>query len=401
MKYLMMFLTLSLIFLSCSENNTAILWSSNEEVADIVELYNSSNSEYRIIFQYRKDLVSSYIKADNKPDLVIGEDLQNKDIKKNMLSLNKLFDEAFPLKNPIIPALTEGIYLNDDIKILPLAFTLTSAVFNRNSKIIDNTLPSYDLKLMKENAVSYNSEQKLRGYSPYWDRTFIFAAMELYGSAFSSSENKTLVWNNDNVESAVDFMIDWNELNGGNERMSAFNDKFLYENRIKLLKDKKILLTTMDSSEFMTLSDSMSHDLDFLYLSRDNTLHPDKMIFGGITKKTSARQASSDFLLWLLQENTQKKIIESVLKNKTGGFAFMGGFSSLININKFILPQFYPRLSGKIPDYRYLLPQSDKPVDFNSMRDELLTTWVLENTKGDTLGLTDALEKWEKLRVPF
>lgn len=397
----MMFIILPLIFFSCSENNTAVLWSGNEEAADIVELYNSSNNEYRIIFQYRENLVSSYIKSDKKPDLIIGEDLQNRVIKSDMLSLNKLPGEAFPLNEALIPALTEGICIGDDKKILPLSFTLSTAVFNKNSKRIDRTLPSYDLELMKENAISYNREQKSRGYSPYWDNDFIFTVLELYGSSFSSAEGRTLAWNREKMDSAVEFMADWNERNGGQELIAAFNDKFLYENRIKLLKDEKILLTTMDSSDFMTFTDSMSRDLDFLYISRANQLHPRKIIYGGISKKTSSRQASSDFLLWLLEEETQREIIESSLRNKTGGFAILGGFSSLIEVNRFILPQFYPRLSGKIPDHRYILPQSEKPLDFTSMRDELLTPWVLDRVEGNAIELSDALEKWEKLRIPF
>lgn len=401
MKYVIFFLTLTLSILSCSESRTAILWSSNEEAADLAELYNNTHDEYRIIFQYKKDLVSSYIQADKKPDLIIGDDLQNMDIKSLMLNLNSLYNRNFNGEDQIIPSLMNGAEIDDEIKILPLSFSLTAAVFKRDSKRIDERLPSLDLALMRDLSISYNLEQKKRGYSPYWDNDFIFAVLELYGSSFASSDKKTLSWNQENLDSALEFMKTWNEQNGGMSEMSFFNDKFLYDNRIKILKEERILLTIMNSSRFLTLSDNMSRELGFLYVSHDNKLHPERIVYGGITKTTKEQNAASDFLTWLMTEKAQVDILESSLKNKTGGFAILGGFSSLSKVNSLILPQYYPRLAGKIPEPSYILPQSEKPVDFKNIKYKLITSWVLEKSEGNELTFSEALDKWEELRIPF
>lgn len=341
------------------------------------------------------------MQADKKPDLIIGENLQNSSIKSKMHNLNNLFNTSVPNEKNMNSALMPGIYFNEEKKILPLSFSLTSAVFNTNSKRINHRAPTIDLKTMRDSAVAFNQEQKSRGYSPYWDKDFIFSILELFQSDFTSSASGTLIWQQDNIDFAINFMNEWNDLNGGTEEMTSFDQKYLYDNRIKILKENRILFTTMNSSAFMMLSDSMRRDLDFLYISQNSMVYPEDIIYGGISKKTSAFKASSDFLSWLIHEETQKTIIESSLKNKTGDFAILGGFSSLNSVNNFILPQFYPRLTGKIPAPRYILPQTEKPVDFKPMKDTLITSWAIDKSEGDPLDLSEALQKWEKLRIPF
>ena len=134
MKYLTILIIILILFLSCSRENTAILWSSNREAADIVELYNTENKKYRIIFQYKEDLVSSYIKADRKPDILIGENLQNRDIKMEMANLESLYTSSSLNGETINQALLGGIFLNREKRLLPLSYSLTTAVFKKSSK---------------------------------------------------------------------------------------------------------------------------------------------------------------------------------------------------------------------------------------------------------------------------
>jgi len=370
-------------------------------VAQVVEQYNSGNSEFKVIFQYRENVVSSFKREEQKPDIIIGADLQNSDIKAEMQNLNNLFDMSVPEKENMISSLMKGITVKGEKRLLPLSFSLMSAVFKKDSKRINSRLPSLNLETMRNSSVVFNQEQKTRGYSPYWDKDLVFTILELFQSDFSSSEKGALLWNQENLDSAVQFMNEWNELNGGTEEMLSFNQKFLYDNRIKILKEERILFTSMDSAAFMELSDLMSRDLDFLYITRNFMFQPADIVYGGISKKTSAQGASSDFLSWLIDEETQREIIESSLRSKTGNFAVLGGFSSLNSVNKLILPEYYPRLAGKIPEPQYILPQSEKPVDFESMKETLITEWVLERSEGNSISLSDALEKWEKLRITF
>ena len=401
MKPYLIILTITLLLFSCSNQKTAVLWSSNKETAEIVELYNTGNSEYRIIFQYKENLVSSFIKADERPDIIIGEDLQNIQVKSELLSLENLYKKDFPKNGTINQALIGGVEFENSKHLLPLSYSLTAAVYNKNSKRVDSSLPTIELEKMKNDSISYNNEIKKRGFSPLWDENFIIALLDLFEASFSSSEEKMLTWNDQNIESALAFLKDWNELNGGLEQMSQFDDKFLFDNRIKILKEERILFSIMDSASFMELSDSMNKDIDFIYISHKFMIHPEKIVYGGINKKTSSYNASTDFLSWLTKAHTQEKIIQSLLKNKSGNFAILGGFSSINEVNEQILRRYYPRLAGKIPESQYIQMQNEKPVDFNSIKYELITSWVINSINGGEIKLDDALEKWEKLRIPF
>lgn len=387
--------------ISCSNKNTAVLWSNTKEAVSIVEQYNKNNKEYRIIFQYRENLTAAYINADKKPDIIIGWDLQNKEIKSELLKLDNFFYDNFPDENEINQSLMEGVYLNEEKHLIPLSYSLTTAVFNKNSKRIDQELPSIEIEQMIKDSTSYNDEQKKRGYSPLWDVNFICAVLELYGSSFTSSETDSLQWNEKELQRAMDLILEWNRLNGGKDEMALFNAKYMYDNRIKILKDERILFSTMNISDFMKLSDSMSKDLNFLYISHNYTLNPENIVYGGINKKTRALKTSTDFLSWLLNSETQRQIIEESLKNKSQSFGILGGFSSLEDFNCSTLPQYYPRLNGKIPDSRYIRHEMERPVEYNSIKNDLIATWAIKKVEGDNISLTDALEKWEKLRIPF
>jgi hypothetical protein len=396
----MLFIILPLLLLSCSGRNTAVLWSSNKEIVNIVDLYNSSNKEYRIIFQYKENPASAYIKADKKPDILIGEDLQNKEIKSEMINLDTFFKKEIPADD-INQALLAGVYLDDNKHLIPLSYSLTTAVFNNNTKRINQDLPTYETHQMMLDAADFNEGQKKRGYSPFWDPSFTYAVLALSGSDFTSSDEKTIQWEEVQLKSGMDFLIEWNQLNGGSELMDFFNTKYLYGNRIQILKDERILFTVMTSSEFLELSDEVSQGLNFLFVSQDFKLNAEDIVYGGISRKTAARAPAADFISWLMKIENQERIVSETLKNKSQSFGFLGGFSSLNSLNCNILTDYYPQLKGKIPSSQYILPEKERPLDFNTIKQELITDWAKKKANGENTTLSEALEKWEKLRIPF
>ncbi len=65
MKQFLILFIFILLFISCSDKKTAVLWSSNREAVNIAELYNNSNKEYRIVFQYKENLTASFTVCQN------------------------------------------------------------------------------------------------------------------------------------------------------------------------------------------------------------------------------------------------------------------------------------------------------------------------------------------------
>lgn len=387
-------LLLALIFTSCTEEKTILLWSDRKEMADAAELYNKSGTEYRVVFQYKEELVSSFVDADVKPDIIIGRDLANKLIKSEMALIP---DES---AGKTITALRGGTELNGGTRLVPLSFSPETIIFRKESKRVDGNRPSLDLTEIKDLSTAYNDEKK-RGYSPFWDRDFLLAVLDLYGSEFRSGEERTLEWNETELNEALSFLLQWNTANSEKGDLSLFDEKYLYDNRLKILKEERILFTTLTLGDFMVLSDAMSRDLNFLYISHEEMMQGGEIVYGGIYRKTGVQDKASHFLQWLMTTENQEMIIQSALSNRTGTFGFLGGLSSNNEVNTLIMPRFYPRLRGKIPEESFLLPGREKPEDYQSVKYDLLSPWLEEKQSGEEITLEQALEKWEKLRIPF
>ncbi len=402
MKRYIILILLSLFFLSCSKEKTAVLWSSNREAANIVELFNISESEYKIIFKFKEDLAASFLEAEKKPDIIIGEDLQNYNIKSALINLNYFFNKTSNEKNIINQALLNGSYFNNQLSLIPISYALTAVVFKKNTKKIDRTMASLELKQMQIYSAAFNNDNfKRKGFSPFWDNDFIYAFLSHYQSSFTATESQDLKWDKEKLATAMNILEEWNMSNGGSEIMRDFNNKYLYDNRIKILKEERILFTTMSTSEFMLLPDSANKDLDFLYISNQFNMNPIERIYAGINKKTNAAKPALAFLSWLLNIESQTLIIKSSINRKEGTFGLFGGFSSINSVNSDIFPLYYPRLRGKIPEPEYIMSNLERPFDFNTIKDELITSWVQKNINGENITLDESFEKWNKLRIPF
>lgn len=368
-------------------------------MADIVEIYNRTEKENPVIFQYREDPVSSFFNENKRPDIVINTNLTNNIFKNEMADLSFILDSDESLdslaKSPLLVTGEDG-----KIPLLPLSYSPLVIVYKRNNKRIAANKTVLNIEEIEEKSTAFNEEKRI-GYSPYWDDSFLMALMDLYGSSFQSDEKTLLKWNDEGLDLSLKRLDHWEEQNGGMESMNDFNNKYMYENRIKLLLDERILFSTFPLGKFLCYSDSRINDLDFALLAHAGNIHPGDTINGGINRKTKSFRGSSRFLKWLLQEESQKEIVASAIKNNIGSFGFLGGLSTLDKINREIITRYYPRIAGKIPSTDYLLEQPEKPVEYNKVKEELLTAWLHKRREGSTLPLSEALDKWEKLRIPF
>lgn len=385
----------SLMFLSCAQDKILLIWSDKSEMADIVELYNMSDSEYRAIFQYKEELISSFINEEEKPDIIIGDDLANSLIKEEMSSL-----DAYNFQEHIIDLFEKGTFLDGESRVLPLAYNPPIMLFPKESKRINHGLPALPLETVRELSQSFNEEKK-RGYSPYWDEDFLIVLLDLFGLDLTIDASGSMIWSEENLEKALSFLNQWHEANNEDGSIELFNLKYLYENRLKILKDEKILFTATDLGDFMSLSDKLSGDLHFHYLSREKQIHSGNIVYGAIYNKTDHHDIAGHFLDWLVQPATQNKIIQSSLRNKTGSFGLLGGLSTVKNVNVEIFPLYYPILEGKVPDPAFLTAPGEKPADYDSVKYDLLTPWLEDRMKGDGITLREAVDKWDRLRIPF
>lgn len=391
---------ISLLFFSCGNSSSIILWSDKPELADAVELYNMNGSEYRVIFQYKEDLVSSFFKEETKPDIIIGEDLSNSTVKNELIDLNEALKSGTGFADLLTTPLISGTERGEEYPLVPLSYSPLTIVYRKNSKRIEGNSIFLNINEILDLGIQFNEEKK-RGYSPYWDENFLLAFLDLNGTSFREGKENLLEWNREALESSTDFLGDWQIRNGGLESMDAFNSKYLYDNRIKLLKEGRILFSAYNLGDYMALSDSMIRILDFSYVSYGEKMHPGVVVYGGINKKNRSLEQSALFMNWLLEKGNQELIISSAIRNGTGSFGFLGGLSSFDDVNRGIITAYYPVLEGKIPFSSYLHSEPEKPVEYKKVQNELITRWLRDERKGSAETLDVAFDKWRKLRIPF
>jgi len=400
MKKPILILLLALLLFSCENSKTIVLWSDREEMADAVELYNRSGTEYRVIFQYREDLVSSFFKEEMQPDIIIGENLANIAIKERLTDLAVVLksDKLDPdfQSSPLFSGTESGDYQ----PLVPLAYSPLIVTYQKNSKRVTANGIDLEIEEIRDLGISFNEEKK-RGFSPYWGDDMLMAFLDLNGTSFSSSTANFLQWNSSQLDSSTAYLKEWTELNGGREAMDTFNGKYMYDNPLKLLKEDRILFSSYDLERFMKLSDSMNRILDFSYISHRGRIHPGAVVYGGVNRENRSTEQSIHFMTWLLEKENQEAIISSAIKNGTGNFGFLGGLSSFDSVNRDILTRYYPGLSGKIPFSSYLFAYTEKPVEYNKVKKGLIVPWLRENRLENSESLETALEKWRKLRIPF
>ncbi|MBN2658211.1 MAG: hypothetical protein JXR86_14220 [Spirochaetales bacterium] len=399
-KPFLLFILLPVLLFACSDSKSIVLWSDRQEVADAVELYNMSGTEYRVIFQYKKELVSSFFKEETKPDIIIGTDLSNSLVKNNLADLKEALktDESFSelLMSPLI----SGTEQHKEFPLVPLSFSPLTAVFTKESKRMPRSSLYIEIEEMRDLGIQFNSEKK-RGYSPYWDESFLLAFLDLSGAGFREDSEDLLGWNREELAQATDSLKEWRDLNGGLETMDAFDGKYMYDNPVKLLKEGRNLFRSFNLGDYMTLSDSMNRSLDFFYITFGSKLYPGTVIYGGINRNNRSIDQSVLFMKWILDKKSQGNIIASALKNSTGTFGFLGGLSSLDDVNREILVSYYPGLEGKIPLTSYIHREPEKPVEYGKIKEELLVPWLRNSRRENGETLEEALEKWKKLRIPF
>jgi len=400
MKKPILILLLSLLLFSCANSKTIILWSDREEMADAVELYNRSGAENRVIFQYREDLVSSFFTEEKQPDIIIGGNLLNGTVKERLTDLTILLktetDERDFLSSPLFSG-TEG---EDFQPLIPLAYSPLIVAYQKNSKRIAREGINLEIDEIRNLGISFN-EEKRRGFSPFWDEDVLMAFLDLNGTGFSSSTENFLQWNREQLLSSTAYLKEWTELNGGRDKMDAFDSKYMYDNPLKLLKEDRILFCSYDLERFMKLSDAINRTLDFSYISHEGRIHPGTVIYGGVNRENRSKEQSLHFMAWLLAKENQEAIISSAIKNGTGNSGFLGGLSTFDRVNREILTKYYPGLSGKIPFSSYLFADTEKPVEYNKVKKELIVPWLREDRLENPETLETALDKWRKLRIPF
>jgi ABC-type glycerol-3-phosphate transport system substrate-binding protein len=389
-----------------SNNSTAMLWTDSPELAAYVELYNAETDARKIEVVYKEIPWLALESSAEQPELVAGTRLDSSLSIDNFASLEKLINKGEIDQSRFYPGLFEMGQVDGKCFLIPVSFSLPVVVFmaELNSDLSDDYIITIEEMRAKSEAFNVIDETPTRiGYSPRWEREFVYRLSQLFGTRFSETKDNLLVWNEAKVQESLSYAIDWIEsTNGGYEREDFFESKYMYDPMYKLLDANRVLFNSMMIDEVLSVPTEVREHLDFRWLSDGERIFAgEDVLFIGAPKQSRYKKSAEKFISWLFAYETQVKLLETAQFERMRSFGIANGFSSLTAINTDVIPQYFPFVLGHIPHSGYLEFPDRLPESWRQMREEVILPWFAEavSPSHEESSLAESLAQW-RLRQP-
>ncbi len=401
-------------FLSFSCNSTyenpIVIWTNKSEFVSYVELFNASQDDYKAIVVYKESPAESFPVAKDEvpPDIVVGPWLKNETIRKNFLPLNYLFAGMQLQEQNFYPQLLEVGNINNRQYLLPVSFNVPVIIFSKQNEdlITNNYLLSLDE--IKEISLTYNRKNKSKiftsmGFAPRWNKDFLYTVAKMQGSNFQE-QGRSFSWDKSKLDESINYLREWTTTN--NETTTAEDDfsfKYLYMPSYKLVSSEHCLFAYSTSDKLFSIPEEKLSDIDYRWIHYENKIPvEDNIISLGLYKKSKNIEHAENFILWLMQEDTQKAILErnKSMKLNTATFGIAGGFSAIKSVNERIFTQFNSKLMGNLPIAECLETPNILPAHWDEIKEKVIIPYLMEATDTENQVteqvLLDKISDWNK-----
>lgn len=398
--------------LSCraGARGTARLWTNRPEIAAYTETYNAENPQYRIMLHYVPDPAVSLREADSddRPDLIIAGGLTNEALLPLFSSLQPFITEGRLDTAPFYQKLLSPGRHEGAQALLPFSFDLALIYFNPNIVTIPadkKHLTVDDLKELTSRFRQVHPESP--GFSPRWSGEFLYYLSLARGSDFGDDGAGFPAWNEGALEKALTEVRQWEtELCGGQELLDDFNQKHLHNPGYKLVNDGEIAFFYTTIRDYHAIPAAEREKLDFRWLALPGGIPvSDDILYAGLPRKNrrglpflpARNRAAGDFLLWLFQAETEKKLLASSRYKRIRSFGLADGFAALPRINGETLTASHSYLPGRIPDAGEIQPPPSHPAEWLRMKPAVLYPWLqaASGREGTARDLREELQNWQ------
>jgi ABC-type glycerol-3-phosphate transport system substrate-binding protein len=392
------------------EPKIAVLWTDRPEFAVYAELFNASQSRYKLEAFYREAPAQALVGAEEYPDLVVGSWLKSASTRALFRPLDYFFEELLLTETGFYPKLLALGNIDGKQYLLPVSFNIPALIFSReNASLIPSpfTLSLDEIRsLGKAHNVLTDGAFTRMGFSPRWNDEFLFVAASLFGTSFR--EGTPLAWDKGALEKAVTYLREWtSDANRDTTAEDDFEFKYLYDPPHKLASSGRILFAYITSADLFTVPEERRATLDFRWIAKDAAIPvAEGAAYLGVCKRGKARSAADAFVQWFYKEETQRRILERSkrLRLNESVFGIAGGFSALRAVNDDIYPLFYPGLLGHVPPAEYLSPPNILPKDWTNLKLRVVLPYLHDRVRVDEASKVQSLEnrisEWYRLNPP-
>lgn len=406
-----MMLCAVLFLSSCSRaSEPLVIWTENAELASYVELFNTQNSDIQVVIQYKENPYGSLppAKDEKQPDLLIGPSHRNNKVGQFLLPLDYLFKEQQLSRSDFYQPLTDMGFTTDKQYMLPISFNMPAVIFAANNAPLIPDAYALSLDEIRDAAASFNVQKSTgvytkMGFAPLWNSDFLYTAAKLKGSDFQNTDYG-LVWDKLALQDTVQYLKNWTlETNTSTTAETDYQFKYLNIPSLKWITGGESLFAYTTSSELFSKAPEKLQDIDYRWLQQDEqTPIEDTVVFISLYKDSRKKRDAETFILWLLNADNQKQILEWTrqLNYVSDSFGICGGFSSLNKVNDQFFPVFYPKLMGNLPQESELAVPAALPDRWESIKDQVIIPYLSDaanTTQEDSpSSLEELLAAWNK-----
>lgn len=393
---------------SLLSGNVATLWTNQPEFTAYVELFNTSQSRYKIEISYRAHPAQSLVTGSRQPDLVVGERLASVNVIGKFSALDGVFGKGEVQRSQFYPKLLASGRYQGRQRLLPISFDLPVILFEKGKTTPPAKQTTLTLSQILATSKQYNKKSTrsftVRGFSPLWSPDFVYSTAQLMGSDFHQTTSGNLAWDDQNLKKSIADMRRWvKELDGGAKTESTFREKYLYDPVPKLLKSGRILYYSTTLRKYFAMPAAERKSIGFRWLADGSSIPAvENVLYAGIPAHSHNKGAAYAFLRWFFRPQTQSQLLEMTHYERIKSFGLGGGLSALSVVDDRDFPQHYPTLLGRIPTAKQLVFPSSLPSDWADLKADVIIPWMKSETlssgSGQTLGAK--LKSW-RLQKPL
>ena len=315
-----------ILILSCGGTKTAQIWTDRPEFAVYGELFNTSQTQYKVSIKYYENLDQELEKTGNTADIIVGSWLKNAATGvyfrslDNLFGANKLSRDIFYSRLLSIGRIERNQYL------LPVSFNLPALIFSKDNNLeLSNsfTIDFSEIKFLSKdyNVINRGAYTRM-GFSPLWSNDFLMTVAVLSGTSFRAAS--PLTWDTDALERSMDFVNNWTtEINTSNQAEEEFTFKYFFEPPERLVQNRRILFSYMDSSNFFTLNEESKNNLDYRWIMEQGRIPINEdIVLIGIPKRAKSAKAARAFIQWFFTTENQRLILEYCIETRVSENVF-------------------------------------------------------------------------------
>lgn len=401
----------ALLFSGCpgKDNGITIIWTDQAEFASYAELFNSSQSRYRIVVEYKDNPSGALINATTLPDIVVGPWLKGEKTRSRLIPLDYLFTELRISSKQFYEPLLDLGSVRGRQYLLPVSFNLPSLIFSSDSRDLVTSDFSLSLDQIQSLARAYNAQKSgiysRMGFSPRWNSEFLYNTAQLFNARFEE-DTPLFSWNQSSLDDAVQYLRDWTRtVNTSATAEDDFEFKYLYDPPYKLVTKGKSLFSYMTSDELFVLPQDKIQNIDFRWITRNGqTPVKDNIIYLGVCRNAKHLESAEAFISWFYEEKNQKAMLERsrAMGTMDRTFGISGGFSALQTVNEKSFPLYYPSLLGHLPPTDDLAVPRILPNNWELCKEEIVIPFLVDaasappGKEGDVESLEHRIADWLK-----